>query len=64
MMDFNSSASVSGQITALIDIGMQRVREQLLAGTFVAGPVADVHAVTMRETAGVAHRRGHRHRVS
>lgn len=28
MMDFNSSVSVSGQITALIDIGMQRVREQ------------------------------------
>ena len=28
MMDFNSSASVSGQITALIDIGMQCVREQ------------------------------------
>jgi len=27
-MDFNSSASVSGQITALIDIGMQRVRAQ------------------------------------
>jgi hypothetical protein len=28
MMDFNSSASVSGQITALIDIGMQRGRER------------------------------------
>ena len=25
MMDFNSSASVSGQITALIDIGINRV---------------------------------------
>ena len=28
MMDFNSSSSVSGQITALVDIGMRRVREQ------------------------------------
>ena len=28
MMDFNSSSSVSGQITTLIDIGMQHVRKQ------------------------------------
>lgn len=28
MMDFNSSSSIAGQVTALIDIGMQRVREQ------------------------------------
>ena len=26
MMDFNSSSSISGQITALVDAGMQRVR--------------------------------------
>lgn len=26
MMDFNSSASLSGQVTALVDVGMQRVR--------------------------------------
>ena len=35
MMDFNSEASVSGQITALIDIGMQRVREQQLARDYL-----------------------------
>lgn len=28
MIDFNFSSSVSGQITALVDIGMRRVREQ------------------------------------
>ncbi len=28
MMDFNSSSSLSGQITALVDLGMQRVRAQ------------------------------------
>lgn len=28
MIDFNSSSSTSGQISALIDIGMQRLREQ------------------------------------
>ena len=28
MMDFNSSSSLSGQLTALIDAGMQRVRAQ------------------------------------
>ena len=26
MMDFNSSSSISGQITTLVDAGMQRVR--------------------------------------
>ena len=26
MMDFNSSSSISGQIAALVDAGMQRVR--------------------------------------
>ena len=35
MMDFNSSASVSGQITALIDIGMQRVRAQQTARDYL-----------------------------
>ena len=28
MMDFNSSSSLSGQVTALVDAGMQRVRAQ------------------------------------
>ena len=28
MMDFNSSSSLSGQITALVDLGMQRIRAQ------------------------------------
>ena len=28
MMDFNSSASLSGQITALVDLGMQRLRAE------------------------------------
>ena len=28
MMDFNSSSSLSGQITALVDLGMQRLRSE------------------------------------
>lgn len=28
MMDFNSSSSLSGQVTALVDVGMQRVRSE------------------------------------
>lgn len=28
MMDFNSSSSISGQITALVDLGMQRLRSE------------------------------------
>ena len=28
MMDFNSASSLSGQITALVDLGMQRIRAQ------------------------------------
>jgi hypothetical protein len=28
MMDFNSSSSISGQVTALVDIGLQRIRAQ------------------------------------
>ena len=28
MMDFNSTSSISGQITALVDAGMQRARAQ------------------------------------
>jgi len=27
-MDFNSTSSISGQITALVDAGMQRARAQ------------------------------------
>ena len=35
MMDFNSTASLTGQITALIDIGMQRVREHQPARNYL-----------------------------
>ena len=28
MMDFNSSSSLSGQVTAFVDFGMQRLRSE------------------------------------
>ena len=44
MMDFNSSSSISGQITTLVDAGMQRVRSTEVQREYQVHRVSERHA--------------------
>ena len=58
MMDFNSSASVSGQVTTLIDIGM-RLGEgtgAMVAYPLLCSALAFMNEMASFESAGVSQR--------
>lgn len=48
MMDFNSSSSVSGQIIALVDAGMQQARARQVERQYLPGPATWVRLMRTR----------------